>query len=39
MDGIDRQEQAQKDFQFATKETITKARLNPDPILIWAERG
>ena len=39
MDGIDRQEQAQKDFQFATKETITKARLNPDPILIWAESG
>ena len=39
MDGIDRQEQAQKDFQFATKETITKARLNPDPILMWAESG
>ena len=39
MDGIDRQEQAQKDFQFATKETITKAKLNPDPILIWAESG
>ena len=39
MDGIDRQEQAQKDFQFATKETITKARLNPYPILIWAESG
>ena len=39
MDGIDRQEQAQKDFQFATKETITNARLNPDPILIWAESG
>ena len=39
MDGIDRQEQAQKDFQFATKETITNARLNPDPILLWAESG
>ena len=39
MNGIDRQEQAQKDFQFATKETITNARLNPDPILIWAESG
>ena len=39
MDGIDRQEQAQKDFQFATKQTITKARLNPDPILMWAESG
>ena len=39
MDGIDRQEQAQKDFQFATKETITKAKLNPDPILMWAESG
>ena len=31
MDGIDRQEQAQKDFQFATKETITKARKKPIP--------
>ena len=39
MDGVDRLEQAQKDFQFATKETITKARLNPDPILVWAESG
>ena len=39
MDGIDRLEQAQKDFQFATKETITKAKLNPDPILMWAESG
>ena len=39
MDGIDRQEQAQIDFQFATKETITKARLNLDPILMWAESG
>jgi len=32
MDGIDRLEQAQKDFQFATKETIENAKWNPDPI-------
>ena len=39
MDGIDRLEQSNKDFNFATTETITKAKLNPDPILIWAESG
>ena len=39
MDGVDRWEQSDKDFNFATKETITKARLNPDPILMWAESG
>ena len=39
MDGVDRQEQAQKDFQFATKETIENAKWNPDPILVWAESG
>ena len=39
MDGIDRWEQAQKDFQFATKETIENAKWNPDPILVWAESG
>ena len=31
MDGIDRQEQAQKDFQFATKETITKDQTKSRP--------
>ena len=39
MDGVDRLEQAQKDFQFATKETIENAKWNPDPILVWAETG
>ena len=39
MDGVDRREQSDKDFNFATKETITKAKLNPDPILMWAESG
>jgi len=39
MDGVDRLEQAQKDFQFATKETIENAKGNPDPILVWAESG
>ena len=39
MDGVDRWEQSNQDFKFATKETITKARLNPYPILIWAESG
>ena len=39
MDGVDRLEQSNKDFNFATKETITKAKLNPDPILVWAESG
>jgi hypothetical protein len=37
--GEDRLEQSQKDFQFATKETIENAKLNPDPILVWAETG
>ena len=32
-------EQSQKDFQFATKETIENAKWNPDPILVWAESG
>jgi len=39
MDGIDRWEQAQKDFQFATIETLENAKWNPDPILQWAESG
>ena len=39
MDGVVRWEQSDKDFNFATKETITKARLNPDLILMWAESG
>ena len=39
MDDVDRGEQAQKDFQFATKETIESAKWNPDPILVWAESG
>jgi len=39
MDDVDRWEQAQKDFQFATKETLENAKWNPDPILQWAESG
>ena len=39
MDGLDRLEQSNKDFNFATKETILKAKLNSDPILMWAESG
>ena len=39
MDCGDRWEQSDKDFNFATKETNPKAKLNPDPILLWAESG
>ena len=39
MVGIDRLEQSNQDFQFATKETIENAKWNPDPILVWAESG
>ena len=39
MDDVDRGEQSDKDFKFATKETIENAKRNPDPILVWAESG
>lgn len=39
LDGEDRNEQSQKDFQYATNKTIENVKLNPDPILVWAESG
>ena len=37
--GEDRNEQSQKDFQYATNKTINNAAINPDPILLWAQSG
>ena len=39
MDGEDRNEQSQRDFQYATNKTINNAAINPDPILVWAQSG
>ena len=39
MDGEDRNEQSQRDFQYATNKTIKNAAINPDPILVWAQSG
>ena len=39
LDGEDRNEQSQRNFEYATNKTINNAAINPDPILVWAQRG